>query len=91
MMRSWADIFGVFDGPTDLASTLGVSRSHASVMRRRGSIPSSYWTKLRASERIDVPIERLLELSAKPSADWRTGSRHEDAVAAKREILGGLA
>jgi hypothetical protein len=40
------DIFKEFGGPTALARAIGINVSAASEMRRRASIPVSYWPKL---------------------------------------------
>lgn len=48
-------IFERFGGPAELGRAIGKSTEHATLMRRRGSIPPIYWSKL-----IDVAAERGL-------------------------------
>lgn len=43
------DIFRAFGGPAKIGQVIGVSTEHAGAMKRRNSIPVSYWPSLIAA------------------------------------------
>jgi len=45
-MKTVDDIFNAFNGPAEVARTIGKRTEHATAMRRRGSIPVAYWPSL---------------------------------------------
>jgi len=50
-MQTIADIFDAFDGPAKLGRALGVTTERAAALKRRNSIPVTYWPKLIAAAR----------------------------------------
>lgn len=69
MMCSWADVFALFSGPTDLGRAIGVDRRHAAVMRMRGQVPPAYWGPLVSSAR-GITLEVLVQLKPAADAAW---------------------
>lgn len=65
-MTSWADVFDAFEGPTELGLAIGVDRRHAAVMKVRGSIPPSYWSRLVAAGKPGITFDLLAKLAAPP-------------------------
>ncbi|MGV6875892.1 carph-isopro domain-containing protein [Pseudochelatococcus sp. B33] len=45
-MKTFADIIDLFGGPARIARAIGVTTEHASIMKRRGSIPATYWQRV---------------------------------------------
>jgi hypothetical protein len=45
-MKTVDDIFDAFNGPAEVARTIGKRTEHATAMRRRKSIPVAYWPRL---------------------------------------------
>lgn len=45
-MKTFSDIFEALHGPAEVGRIIGVSTEHASIMKRRGSIPPAYWSRL---------------------------------------------
>lgn len=63
-MKRVADIFAAFNGPASLARAIGVRTEHATLMKRRNSIPIRYWPALIAEAKrrgIALNVERLLQ------------------------------
>lgn len=61
-MKNVADIFELMGGPANLGRAIGVPTQHASVMKRRGSIPVTYWPKLlkaAAASKIRIDADAL--------------------------------
>ena len=50
-METIAAVFDAFDGPAELGRAIGTTTEHAAGMRRRNSIPVTYWPKLIAAAR----------------------------------------
>lgn len=55
-MNTVDEVFVKFGGPTALGRAIGVKPSAASEMRRRSSIPVSYWKQL-----VEAALERGIE------------------------------
>ena len=45
-MNSITHLFDALGGPAVIGRGVGITTEHAAAMRRRGSIPVSYWPKL---------------------------------------------
>lgn len=54
-MMTVTEIFQAFEGPANVARAIGKRTEHAVTMKRRGSIPVTYWPKL-----VDAAKERGL-------------------------------
>lgn len=63
-MMTITDLFAELGGPAVVGKMIGVSTVHASLMRRRGSIPANYWEKLTKSGK--VTLEQLASIAAQP-------------------------
>jgi len=64
-MKCVADVFAAFNGPASLARSIGVRTEHATIMKRRDSIPVRYWPALIAEARvrgIRLDERRLVEI-----------------------------
>lgn len=48
-MRSFASLIESFGGPARFAESVGVTASHAGVMKTRDSIPPEYWPRVVAA------------------------------------------
>jgi hypothetical protein len=64
-------IFELFGGPTAVGRAIGVTRTHAGVMRMRGSIPSEYWAALVEAARKagfkEITPDALVEMTRRRS------------------------
>lgn len=67
-MQTIDDLFRLFGGPARVGRAIGVSTEHAAAMKRRNSIPSSYWRRLVREAEKDaiggVTLETLAQLAA---------------------------
>lgn len=64
-MNTVDDVFDKFGGPTALARAIGIKVSAASEMRRRASIPVTYWRDLVAVAKqhgLPLTIDRLVSM-----------------------------
>lgn len=78
-MTTVSDIFNLCGGPAEVGRAIGKSTEHAAAMRRRGSIPVTYWPALIAWARAegigDVNHEILVEAHAGGLPDAQAAKR----------------
>ena len=71
-MDTFSDIIEAFGGYKAFAEAIGITASHAGVMKFRNSIPAVYWKTLveaARSRRIrGVTLEKLADLESKKAA-----------------------
>lgn len=67
-MRTFADVFAEFGGPTRLAEAIGIKPFHAQTMKARASIPPGYWPRVVAAAKErgieGITFEALAEIAA---------------------------
>lgn len=67
-MQTIAELFEDFGGPSKVGQAIGVSTEHAAAMKRRNSIPVTYWPSLIATARereiAGITYEALVYLHA---------------------------
>lgn len=66
-MNTYSAIIDSFGGPGDFSNAIGISGSHARVMRWRDSIPPTYWPAVvtaAASRGLAITYELLAGLAA---------------------------
>jgi hypothetical protein len=72
-METFTKIIDAFGGPARFAEAMGITASHAGVMKARQSVPSEYWSRLvsEASHRgiQGITHESLAELAASKRAN----------------------
>lgn len=74
-MQTFTKIIDAFGGPARFAEAMGITASHAGVMKARQSIPPEYWTRLvEEADRKNIKgvshehLARLAEKSARRRA-----------------------
>ncbi|HEV2557281.1 MAG TPA: hypothetical protein VGU45_01520 [Microvirga sp.] len=84
------DIFTAFKGNAELARAIGVTTEHAGVMKRRGSIPVAYWSRLlSAAEAKDIKgLDPLVLVKVHATTRASRSSRITTSPSSAHEKLG---
>lgn len=79
-METFNAIIEAFGGAGRFGQAIGISYSHARVMKTRGSIPPEYWGRL-----VEAAMERDIEISFKRLTEIRMRQRQKAAASASAE------